>query len=77
MYTTIGSIKEYDWTFQIFYYNQLIFELVFLCIKPHVSRLKSKEMMVFMVNIIKQEVVIEKTFKEVRTIEALTPNLKI
>lgn len=33
--------------------------------------------MVFMVNIIKQEVVIEKTFKEARTIEALTPNLKI
>lgn len=30
-----------------------------------------------MINIIKQEVVIEKTFKEVRTIGALTPNLKI
>ena len=39
--------------------------------------LKGKEMMVFIVNIIKQEVVIEKTFKEVRTKEALTPNLKI
>ena len=39
--------------------------------------LKGKEMMVFIVNIIKQEVVIEKTFKEVRTIEVLTPNLKI
>lgn len=42
------------------------------------SRQKSKKRMVFMVNIIKQEVVIEKTFKEVRTIEAyLTLNLKI
>ena len=66
----ICSKRKYARTFRAFLLQLTQIGLVFLCIGPHVSsleviqRLSYKERMVFMVNIIKQEVVIEESLKK-------------
>ena len=66
----IPSIRKYARTFRAFLIQLTQFGLVFLCIELHLSgleviqRLSYKERMVFMVNIIKQEVVIEESLKK-------------
>ena len=62
--------KEIRSNFSSFFNTTNSFGLVFLCIELHVSGLKViqslsyKERMVFMVNIIKQKVIIEESFKK-------------
>ena len=66
----IGSRRKYARTFRAFLIQLTQFGLVFLCIElPRLSleviqRLSYKERMVFMVNIIKQEIVIEESLKK-------------